>query len=366
MRKIILFVLGVLVVLGSGYLTYNLFNTPKEVKKVNNLNYKPISVDTVKNKTIPIIITTNGIAVATNKFDLFSEVEGVFRYSAKTFRAGQKFKKGEILLRIDAEEFKANVISARSEFFNILVSVIPDIKLDFPDEFAEWQSYLNNFDVEKTVKQLPSSSKQLKYFITGRGIFSSYYNIKNLETRLGKFTIRAPFDGVLSEAVINPGTLVRPGQRLGEFIEPSSYEVEISLQKSVIPFIKENDTVTLNALDNTITTSGIITRINNQIDQQTQTVQIFVRVNDNSVQEGQYLSAKIEAQTIQDAVEINRSLLKNNNQIFVVKDSVLAYKTVNPVYYYEQKAIVKGLEDGDVIMTSNLSSAYPEMLVKTE
>ena len=110
----------------------------------------------------------------------------------------------------------------------------------------------------------------------------------------------------------------------------------------------------------------MITRINKQIDQQTQTIQIFVKVKDDNVQEGQYLSAEIEAQTIENAVEINRSLLKNDNQIFIVKDSILAYKTVQPVYFYEQKAIVKGLNDGDVIMTSNLSSAYPQMLVKTE
>jgi len=365
MRKIILFVVGLVVLLVSVYVTYTLYNRPKEIKKANDLTYKPVTVDTVINKTIPVTISTNGIAVATNKFDLFSEVEGVFRYSSKTFRAGQRFKKGQILLSINAEEFKANVISARSEFFNVLVSVIPDIKLDFPDEFSAWQSYLNTFDVEKTVKPLPTTSQQLKYFITGRGIFSSYYNIKNLETRLGKFTIRAPFDGVLSEAVINPGTLVRPGQRLGEFIQPTSYEVEISLQKSVIPFVKENDTVKLKALDNTLTTKGIITRINNQIDQQTQTIQVFVMVEDDGVQEGQYLSAEIEAQTIQNAVEINRSLLKNSNQVFIVKDSLLSYRTVQPIYFYDQKAIVKGLNDGDVIMTSNLSSAYPGMLVKT-
>ena len=183
---------------------------------------------------------------------------------------------------------------------------------------------------------------------------------------MNKFTIRAPFDGVLSEAVINPGTLIRPGQRLGEFIDPSRYEVEISLQKTIIPFVKENDTVNFKALDNSISTSGIITRINKLVDQQTQTIQVYVIVEDKDVQEGQYLTADIEAQTIDNAVAINRSLIKGNNQVFVVKDSILEYKMVQPVYYHEQMAIVKGLEDGDVIMTSNLSSAYPKMLVKAQ
>ena len=65
---------------------------------------------------------------------------------------------------------------------------------------------------------------------------------------LNKFVVRAPFTGILTEATINPGTLVRPGQRLGEFIDPSVYEIQIALQKSMIPFIQENDKVNLKSL----------------------------------------------------------------------------------------------------------------------
>jgi multidrug efflux pump subunit AcrA (membrane-fusion protein) len=366
MRKIILVVLGVLVLAGSIYLAYRLVTAPKKEKKAKNLTYKPVSGETIKNKDIPVIVEANGSAEALKKFELFSEVEGVFEYSSKSFRAGQKFNKGDVLFRLNNEEFQANVISAKSDFFNLIVSIIPDIKLDFPDQYEAWQNYLDNFSVNKPLSQLPESSKQLTYFITGRGLLSSYYNIKNLEVRLNKFNIKAPFTGVLSEATINPGTLIRPGQRLGEFIDPSIYEVQISLQKSLIPYLKVKDTVKLSALDGNVSTIGEIVRINSQIDQETQTVQIFVQVEDDNVKEGQYLKAEIQAQTIENAYAINRSLINNNNQIFIINDTVLAYKTIRPVYFFEQNAIVKGLNDGDVIMTSNLSSAYPGMLVKAE
>jgi len=358
--------MGILFLAGCSYLAYYLVNKPKEDNTNKKKLYKPVSVEQVENTNIPLIIKTNGIAEATKKFELFSEVEGVFEYSSKDYRTGQNFKKGQVLLKINADEFKANVISAKSDFFNLLVSIMPDIKLDFPNEFQNWQDYLETFEVEKSLKPLPEYSKQLKYFITGRNLLSSYFNIKNLETRLNKFVIRAPFDGILTEASINPGTLIRPGQKLGEFVDPSVYEVEIALQKAMISYVDINDTVVLKSLDGLSKIQGQVTRINSQIDQETQTIQVFVKTTDPKVKEGMYLQVEIAGQTVENAFALSRSLLQNETQVFVVKDTVLAYKTVRPVYFLEEKAIVKGLEDGDFIMTSNLSSAYPGMLVKTK
>ena len=82
------------------------------------------------------------------------------------------------------------------------------------------------------------------------------------------------------------------------------------------------------------------------------------------VKEGLYLQAEIQGQTIENAYSVSRSLLDNNNKLFVVNDSVLAHKSVTPKYFNDENAIVTGLKNGDIIMTSNLSSAYPGMLVK--
>jgi len=366
MRKLLLIILGLIILAGASYGAYTLINAPKKADQAKAKVYKPIAIDKVKNKDIPVIVKTNGVAEALKKFEIFSEVQGVFQYSSKDFRAGQSYKKGQILLKINNEEFRANVISAKSDFFNLLVALMPDIKIDYPNEFEEWQTYVDDFDVQKPLNQIPEPSKQLKYFITGRGILSAYFNIKNLETRLNKFTIRAPFDGVLTEATINLGTLVRPGQRLGEFISPSVYEIQIALQKSMIPYMKVGDTVELKSLDANFTALGRISRINDQINAETQTIQVFVQTTDKNVKEGLYLQAEIQGQTINNAYSINRSLLNNNNQVFVVNDSVLDYRTVKPIYFTEDKAIVKGLNNGETIMTSNLSSAYPGMLVKAK
>ena len=60
-----------------------------------------------------------------------------------------------------------------------------------------------------------------------------FYALKNMEERLAKYTIRAPFDGVLIQADVTKGTLVRAGQKLGEYIDNRSYELALSLAPEV-------------------------------------------------------------------------------------------------------------------------------------
>ena len=76
------------------------------------------------------------------------------------------------------------------------------------------------------------------YFITGRGILSGFYNVKNLEQRLSKYRLVAPFSGVLTEALVTEGTLIRSGQKLGEFIDPTVYELEVAIGKILRRFVK--------------------------------------------------------------------------------------------------------------------------------
>ncbi len=53
---------------------------------------------------------------------------------------------------------------------------------------------------------------------------------------MSKYTIKAPFKGILTEALVTEGTLIRNNQKLGEYIDPSLYEMEVSLGKKLCKF----------------------------------------------------------------------------------------------------------------------------------
>ena len=142
-------------------------------------------------------------------------------------------------------------------------------------------NYLSSFDLNKTTPKLPEmTSDKENYFITGRGIVTNYYNVKNLEQRLAKYTISAPFSGILTEALVTEGSLIRSGQKLGEFINPSVYEMEVAISKSFANILKVGENVSLTNLDKTETYTGKVSRVNGSIDATTQTITAFIEVKD--------------------------------------------------------------------------------------
>ena len=263
------------------------------------------------------------------------------------------------------EEHYANLQAQKSILFNALTAVIPDIQLDFPNEYVKWQTYLKHFDIDKPIKNLPEiNSDKEKFFISGRGIFSAYYNVKNLEVKLSKYTLSAPFDGILTETLVNQGTLIRPGQKLGEFIDPSIYEMEVSLSKTFASLLDVGETVELNNLEHTKKYSGIVSRVNGSINSATQTIDVYIEIKNSNLKEGMYLEANLNAKKEKNAIEINRGLLLDENKIFIVRDSVLDMIDVRPVYFSDTKVVLKEIPDGTIILSSPFPGAYVGMMVK--
>lgn len=366
-RKIVLSILGVVLIIGAIFAAKLIIDSNKKVKPPITKTVKSVFIDTVQNRTVPIVVPANGNLRALHRLDLYSEVQGIFRYSSKDFRPGQQFRKGQVLLGMDSEEYKASLQSAKSELYNTITSIMPDIRLDYPDAFQKWQDYLNKFDINKTVPSLPeTTSDQENYFVTGRGVISAYYNIKNMEERLSKYTIVAPYDGILTEALVNKGTLIRPGQQLGEFIDPSVYELEVSIGKKFGDLLQIGEQVKLSNLEGSETYTGEVSRINGKVNQETQSIRVFILVENDKLSEGMYLEAEIDAKSEENAIEIPRELLVERSKVYVVKDSVLELKNIDPVYFSPNTVVIKGLEDGEKILSANVPGAYSGMLVKVE
>ena len=365
MRKLILTILGVLLIIASFFFAYKLIENKNKVKPVPQKVVKTVFVDTVKNATIPIVIPANGNLTAKRRVELYAEVQGIFTPGSTLFKAGQTYRQGQTLIRIDASEYYASVQSAKSNLYNSIAAIMADLRLDFPEVFPKWQAYLNGFDLNKTTPKLPSmASEKENYFITGRGIVSNYYNVKNLEQRLSKYTISAPFDGILTEALVTEGSLIRSGQKLGEFIDPSVYEMEVAISKSFANLLKVGEKVELNNLDGTETFTGIVSRVNGSIDATTQTITVFIEVKSELLKEGMYLEARLDAKQEENAIEINRNLLLDTNQIFVVRDGVLDVVDVKPVYFSDTKVVLKDVPNGAIILSRSVPGAYAGMLVK--
>ena len=129
MRKYISIGLGILMVIGAFYVVKVMIASNQRPQRKAKKIVKTVFIDVVENKDIPIIINANGNLVAKNKIDLYSEVQGILKPLSKDFKAGTTYKKGEVILRINSEEHYANLQAQKSNLFNSITSIMPDIQI---------------------------------------------------------------------------------------------------------------------------------------------------------------------------------------------------------------------------------------------
>jgi multidrug efflux pump subunit AcrA (membrane-fusion protein) len=365
MRKYINIFLGIALIALAFWLVNVMILKNKRPDRPPVKIVKTVFVDTIQNSTIPIMIRANGTLVAKNRIELFSEVQGVLQPTSKEFRPGNRYRKGEVILKIRSDEHYANLQAQKSNLYKSITSIMPDIRLDYPEEYAKWEAYLQEFDFDNVTPPLPeTNSEQEKFFISGRNIYTTYYNVKNMEVRQTKYTIRAPYNGILTDAMVNPGALIRPGQKLGEFINPSVYEMEVAVNAKYSDLLQIGNTVEVASLDTGLTWNGKIVRVNGSVDQATQTVMAYIELRGDDLKEGIYLEAHLKAKSEENAVEIPRKLLIDNQSLYVLKDSIIDLVPVNPVYYSDESVVIKGLADGTPYVSRVVPGAYPGMVVQ--
>jgi len=290
-----------------------------------------------------------------NSIDVFSEVNGIVLKQAKEFKVGNYFKAGENLLKIDDRDTKLNLYAQRSDFLNVLTSVLPDIKADYPESFDVWNKYLDNFEIEKNLNPLPeiTNSKE-KYFLAARNVFKIYYSIKNLELRLSKYEIKAPFDGVVTQSLIHTGTLIRAGQKLGAFSGINQFEIELPISDKEINYVNIGNRVKLISENINQSWTGHIVRISRSIDPSTQTINAYANVSGDNLKDGMYFKAIIEGRIIPNSFVVPRKAIVNNNAIFYVDNGKLARKNIDILLSGEHDVYIRGLDSLTEVITEPL------------
>ncbi|MFP4528850.1 MAG: efflux RND transporter periplasmic adaptor subunit [Candidatus Kapaibacterium sp.] len=364
-RKIIIAAIGIAII-ALGYLLMRWFASMAEKPPalVEERAAKYVSVRIVEYESYPSVVTAYGRLSARNTIEVFSEVSGILLESGTQFEEGVSFGKGQPMIRIDAEEARLNLYSTKSDFLTVLTSIMPDIKSDFPKSFPHWNEYLQNFEIKEPIADLPEPrSPQEKYFLASRAVFKSFYAIKNLELRLDKYIIRAPFAGSVTMSMIEPGMLIRPGQKLGEFSGSDRYELRLPAPAAEARFVGVGDPVVATVGDMPAKWNGRVGRVNRKIDPTTQTLNIFAEISGENLREGMYMRAEIKGIRLDSVLRVPRRALVNNNYIYIARDSALYEESIELVRMDESSAFIRGVRPGDTVITEPIVGASPGMAV---
>lgn len=365
MRQIIISTVAILLVVGAYFAKNELASKKPPNPKKPAREIPVVITEKVKNRIIEVTVKASGKLAARDRIDIFSEVQGVFEHSAKRFDPGVSFKKGDILLQLNSDEHQANLRSQKSNLYNQIVAILPDVRFEHPKSLPQWERYVIRFNVENPLKRLPAPrTKKERLFIASKNITSQWHTVKNLEERLSKYTIRAPFSGSLTEAFVDKGALIRPGQRLGCFINPKVFELEVAVNSAYADLMEKGNTVLLKNLEGTKSWRGKVNRLNNMVDAASQTIKAFITVSGKGLREGMYLEAALAAKDEPNAYEVSRKLLVDNKKLFYVQNSKLKLIDVDPVFYKEKTVVVKGLPSGLKILKKPIPGAYSGMKVR--
>ncbi len=335
----------------------------QEVKKT----IKTVKVISANPTTNPVDITMDGKLEALNKIELYSEVGGKVLKGSKLFKNGISFNKGEVLISLDSRDTKAALVAQRSTFQTLLTQILSDIKLDHGANYEAWNKYVSDFNPEIKVKALPEpKSEKEKRFLTTKNVYNSFYNIKSQEVKYSKYVITAPFSGVLTTANVQYGTIIRPGQKLGDFLQPGLFELAAPINVKDMNFIKRGDKVELTSGDISGNWTGTVSRISKNLDAKTQSAIAFISVKNSTLKEGMYLSGNISAGAIPQSIELPRKLINSDNSIYVVQDSKLAKTYPTIVKLTSSKAIITGVKEGELLLTQNFVGAYEGLEVTVQ
>jgi len=355
---------AILIILVS-FLLSNFLSSGKKQKKANvKKSVKQIEKIEVKNIENKINITATGRVNVYNKIDLYAEVSGVLEKGTKEFRIGTEFLKNHIILKINNNVAKMNLNAAKGNFVKLIATVVPDIKLDFPESGKFWEKYLLDFRIEEELKPLPEiKNPKERFYLAGNNIYNQYYSIKSKEETLKKYLLKAPFNGVLSETNLKEGTLVRAGQKIGEFINTDKYEIELSILYSNLKFLKVNQNVDIQIEETGQVVKGKVARINKKIDRSMQTVKVFITSTNKNLKDGMFVPVIIKTGKLSEGVKISRKLLTKENNVFVIENKILKLRPVNLIKIEGEKAIVAGLKNGTVLLGENIPNAFEGMTI---
>ena len=359
-------ILTLLLIFGFAFLLIK--GKPSPAKQAPQRIIRKVNSAIVGYNTVESKINSTGRVISQQSVDIIAEVQGKLLPGDITLKPGQNFSQGQVLVRIYSKDSEYALQARKSGYLNLLANILPDLKIDYADAYSDWVKYFESVRIAEDLPELPEvNSAQLKIFLASRNILSEYYAIKSDETRLRKYVIRAPYSGAIQSVLLEVGSVANPGSRIAQIIKTTELEVEVPLEPTSAAWLRIGDKVKLYTENGKGEGSGRIKRISSFVDENTQSINVYLTV-DNFTPElfpGEYLKVEFSGLQIANAMEIPRNAVFNRNMVYIVNEGLLHKSQINLLKINEQTIIFNGLEEGAEIVTEPLVTVGEDMQVQT-
>ncbi len=370
-RKIIISAVGILLtlIIAGALAAFMIKSKKANEKPPPEKIIRKVKSELVEYVNVPTQVSVTGRVVSQQSIDVIAEVQGKLMQGTIPLKKGQNFRQGDILVNIYSRDTEYTLQARKSSYLNLLASILPDLKIDYPNEYKTWVSFFESVEIQSDLPELPNvETSQLKIFLASRNILSEYYAIKSDEVRLKKYQIIAPYDGAIQNVILEVGSVANPGSRIAQIIKINQLEVEVPVESSSAQWLAIGDKALLKKESGDLAGEGFIKRISSFVDMTTQSLSVFVSVTKNmdDIIPGEYLKVEFPGMIIKKAMEIPRNAVFNRNIVFTIEDGYLSKKQINLLKINEKSVIFNGLPEGSEIIVQPLANANESMQVQSE
>ncbi|MEM6262833.1 MAG: efflux RND transporter periplasmic adaptor subunit [Bacteroidota bacterium] len=369
--RLVLSILAAVLVLFIGYKTMTILATrPPEVSSFSfKESQRVVAVKPVVYEARELELSSMGRVLASQTATLAAEAGGEILSGSVPLKVGQAFRKGQVLFKIDEETARLALFARKSNFQTTIATLLPDLKIDFPEAFQKWNAYFEALSMDESLSALPEvSNTREKVFFSSKGVFNQYYDIKSEEERLSRYVVRAPFDGAVWEVLLETGSRAAPNSQVVRIIRAGQVEVEAPVPVNNLKTLKVGMKVLVQDEAEQQEWAGRIARVGAKLDPATQSVNLYVRFQPGSTKilDGQYLKVVVPGTQVREVMAIPRSALFNQNQVYTVEDSLLRIRSVKIETLSKEAVYFSGLPKGELVVVEPLINAYDQMRVLPE
>ena len=304
-----------------------------------------VEVDLIKveqlNQTIPVIGSlrskkiTNIMAAVPGKIDEVLVEEGDF------------VKKGQLLANIDSDNYK----------YMLEIAVSNENKANSNHEIAKVETLNNKLDLDRMIALKNSSSfnkakfdnlsnlnliliSKEKVALSEVKVNSQLKNIAKLN--LKKSQVRALYNGIIEEKLIEVGEFVSTGSKMFQLISNTSLEVLAEVPSFRTFNLSKGDQVDFSTTDG-LKLSGSIRAIGKRENLKTRTVKLFLDFENNVKKLGRNL-------VIDENVNIQIPVSQNKSSLTIHKDAILKREGLSLAYIVKDEMVeIRPLKLGEAV-----------------
>lgn len=333
---------------------------------------------------VRIDVDTQGTVEARTSIELGAQVGGQVVAVADALRAGGFFRKGDVLVTIDPQDYRLAVVQQEAEVARAELRLLQE-QAEAQAAVRAWQQLEGDKAPDALVRREPQVVEARKALEAARA------NLEKRKLDLARTEVKAPFAGRVRQSRVDVGQQVVPGQTLATIYSIDQAEIRLPIPASDAAFVDlplahfdGNGTggaeveVRAEFGGRPWTWQGVVDRTEGEIDRRTRQVTVVARIADPytaprapgqpPLAVGMFVTATIRGRTFPDIVKVPRSALGSDGTLWIVdQERRLRRRAVEVLHFDRGDALIHGgLAAGDVVCLSELDTPTEGMLVRVQ